>query len=315
MNVKMLIFAVVAVAMAGATAFLIQGWLKAQRGQAPVVAAKKPPPPKVQILVARRNLPAGRLVKSDDMEWREWPKAGIVPAYVVKPAGAPKAARKAQSDAAPKAGDKRKRRAQGKLDRRGAIGSVVRFGIAAGEPIIAGRVVRQGEGGFLAAVLAPGQRAVSVQINATSGIAGFITPGDRVDLILTHNVARGGKKTAKVSETILTDIRVIAIDQRTDDQEGKPTLAKTVTMDVTPKQVEIITLATQIGRVSLSLRSMASQEAETAKRRRTYTRGGEVSRLIGRGAKDSRAYDSGQFVHVLRGTKGGIVTFETGSGK
>ena len=112
---------------------------------------------------------------------------------------------------------------EGSLD-----GAVVRQPLAAGEPITQPKIVRPGDRGFLAAVLKPGMRAVSVPINATTGISGFVFPGDAVDLLLTVELDLGGRER-RATQTILSDIRVLAVDQRTNDQEGEPELAKTAT--------------------------------------------------------------------------------------
>lgn len=294
MNPRTILFAVIALTMAGATAFLIQGWMRSQVRQAPVAEKRKPVEVKTEILVARKSMPAGHLVKPDDLEWRQWPKKGVAKSYVVK--------------------DK------GKGGINDFVGAVVRYGVSVGEPISQGRVAKPGDRGFMAAVLSPGMRAVSVPVNATSGIAGFIFPGDRVDMILSHNV-KGGDDVARVSETILTNIRVLAVDQKTDDQQSKPAVAKTATLEVTPKQVEMIAVAVQIGRISFSLRSLAAKDgakkgasAPTARgaRGRTYTRDREVSRLIRGGSKKKR--EDGSVVQVFRGSTGAAESVGNGAG-
>src|SRR5690606_18694221 len=121
------------------------------------------------------------------------------------------------------------------------IGTVVRHGIAAGEPITDTRMVKPGQAGFLAAVLNPGKRAVSIPVDMTTGIAGFVFPGDRVDVILTHSlvkeseVAADGSGSRRASETILTDVRVVAMDQSTNDQNQVASVSRVATLEVTPK--------------------------------------------------------------------------------
>jgi pilus assembly protein CpaB len=139
---------------------------------------------------------------------------------------------------------------------------VVRRRIAAGEPITDGLVVKPGDRGFLAAVLEPGMRAVSVPINAISSHSGLIFPGDRIDLILTQALStnEGEDSVRRVSETVLQDIRIIAMGADTNDDpaEGKANQkAKTATFEVTPAQAEQVTLLTELGKLSLSLRSLA----------------------------------------------------------
>ncbi len=285
MNAKTIVIAIVALVVAGATGLLIQSWMSAQRDAMlrgmPKTAKVDTGVPKV--MVARKSLPAGTFLKPEHLEWRAWPKAGIAKAYLVK----------------------------GKRTINELVGAVVRRGISAGEPISDGRIVRSGERGFMAAVLTPGMRAVSVPINATTGIAGFVFPGDRVDLILTHKLGSGkGKKrkSLQVSETVLTGVRVLGVDQRSNDQrtKGKIKVPKTTTIEVTPKQAEMVAVANQIGKLSLSLRSLAIDQTTglpaalpmgPARRGRTTTNASDVSRLIGVARGRSAT------VTVLRGRK------------
>ncbi len=270
MNARLLIVLVVALGAAGAAVFSAQQWLVSQRA---AVATVNPTIqmalPEVEVLVAKDNLPTGLLVQSEHLRWQAWPDADLSHQYIVKE--------------------------DGELD--AFVGTVVRSGIAAGEPVTDGRVVRPGERGFLAAVLSPGKRAVTIAVNATSGISGFIFPGDRVDLILSHSIDQLDEEgvVRLASETFLTDIRVLAIDQTTNDQEGEPAVAKTVTLEVTPKQAEKVTLIPDLGRLSLSLRSLQVETSETAadnvvapptvvadQRTRGHTWDTEVSALLGR---------------------------------
>jgi pilus assembly protein CpaB len=147
------------------------------------------------------------------------------------------------------------------------IGTVVRNEITAGQPITQGSLIKPGQRGFLAAALGPGMRAVTVAVSSTSGVAGFVFPGDRVDIVLTQQVSGGGEgEPLKASETILRNVRVLATDQRmsAQDAEGKPVVqnASTVTLEATPKIAEKIAVAQTIGQLSLSLRSIADNTAE-----------------------------------------------------
>src|SRR5690606_24529682 len=126
-------------------------------------------------------------------------------------------------------------------------------------------------GGFLSAVLEPGTRAVSIAVNPTSGNAGFISPGDRVDLIITRRVRGsqndGASNESVISETFVRDVRVVAVDQMLNNPENVAILAKTVTVEVTPKVAEKINIAAEMGRISIALRSIVppspEQEAQT----------------------------------------------------
>ena len=269
MNPRTLILAVAALATAGLTAFLVQGWMERQRAQMTVRGPAAPPMPAGQsVLVAKNNIGAGSFVKPADLRWQVWPEGGLSPAYVV----------------------------QGKRQESEFVGSVVRTAVVSGQPITDSSVVKPGERGFLAAVLTPGQRAVTVPVTATSAIAGLVFPGDRVDLILSHKFEIQGEKEKDrqirlVSETVLTNVRILAIDQSTDDQNGKKKtgVPKTATIELTPKQVEIVSVALNLGQLSLSLRSLAKDVTdfsagedpeEGTSRGKTLTRDSEVSRVL-----------------------------------
>jgi pilus assembly protein CpaB len=156
---------------------------------------------------------------------------------------------------------------EGQPDAKNLAGTVVRYAIAAGQPVTRGSIVGPQDRGFLAAALGPGMRAVTVPVNTTSGVAGFIFPGDHVDLMLTQQVAGGGDGAPlKVAETIVRNVRVLATDQRyTDkDEDGKTQVrtASNVTFEVTPKIAEKIAVAQSLGQLSLSLRSLADNTAD-----------------------------------------------------
>ena len=178
---------------------------------------------------------------------------------------------------------------EGKRPMSDFVGAVARGPIAAGEPITDGKLVLAGTRGFMAAVLQPGTRAVSVPITATTAVSGFIYAGDRVDVLLTHvlNGDKSGQHTA--TETVLRNARVIAMDQRLDFSPGdKPDVAKTATLELTPKQSEIITLAVKMGDLSLALRSLQdpdekpdeASENAAAEPGDSFTHDAQVSHLI-----------------------------------
>jgi pilus assembly protein CpaB len=140
-------------------------------------------------------------------------------------------------------------------------GSVARRAIQKGEPIVKNVLVKSSEGGFMSAVLEQGKRAVSIAVDSTTGNAGFIFPGDKVDLILT--LATGSRQSpVRASQTFVEDVRVLAVDQMLDNPENKAVLAKTVTLEVTPKQAEKINVAKDLGKISLSLRSLAKDKED-----------------------------------------------------
>ena len=145
-------------------------------------------------------------------------------------------------------------------------------GFGAGEPITAPRLLKPGEAGFLAAALTPGLRAASVRIDAVSGDSGFIIPGDRVDILLAERYpityaaadrATGGgllPTQKQVNSVILHDVRVLAIDQEMQDLENKPTVGTTATVEVSVTQAQKLALASQMGVLSLALRSLTKAD-------------------------------------------------------
>lgn len=267
---RKLILIIFALAIAGSTVWFVRNWAGQQNQpqvqQAEVVKPAAPEKPKMRILVAAESLPAGTLVREQHMRWQTWPHdedENVEEIYVVE--------------------TKRKMEE--------FLGTVVRRGVDKGEPISDGRMVKPGESGFLAAVLNPGKRAVSISVDATSGIAGFVFPGDRVDVILTHQVfsSREGAAPRHASETILTDVRIVAMDQSTNDQEQKASVRRIATLEVSPKGAETVAVVTDLGRLSLSLRSIVRIEdgrdkdgkiVQTAERGRGYTWDSDVSELI-----------------------------------
>lgn len=224
------------------TAVLVQNWLEAERAAMKPQAAK--PAPTLRVLVAKTNIGIGHFVSADNVKWIDWPNSGVQPTYVV----------------------------EGKRQVADIAGSVVRHAISAGEPVTDGKIVSPGDRGFLAAVLQPGMRAVSVPINLTSGISGFVFPGDRVDIVLVHVYKQGqgeGDRDKRAGETVLSDVRVLAVDQKTDNKDNEPILARSITFEVNTKQAEILALAAEMGKLSLSLRSLANGQQSDDENRST----------------------------------------------
>lgn len=238
MQMKTGILIGLALVLAFATFFLAKIWLDSQREgyrKAATAATKQPQIPTAEILVAKANLPAGTRIKQEHLEWRTWPKKGVVKTHFVK-------------------GDK-------KLE--DVLGFIVRRGILAGEPLITGRIVKQGDRGYMAALLDPGMQAVTIKVNKFSAVAGFIKPGDDVDILLTMSIKPAGVRRGKgrqVTETILTKILVIAVESVTNDLNTKPSAGKSITLQVTPKQAQIFTVAKRVGAMSLSLRSLSHEQ-------------------------------------------------------
>ena len=193
MDKKKLILLVVALVVAVGTAFAARSILtgaSAPSAEATQVDAQKGP----KVLVAQRALPVGTIITADAVSFQAWPKEMVQDAYFL----------------------------DGEADMAKMVGTVVRHAITAGEPITQGALVAPGDRGFLAAALGPGMRAVTITVSAKTGVAGFVFPGDRVDLMLTQTV-NGEGDSLKAAETILKNLRVLATDQSTESEttEGR----------------------------------------------------------------------------------------------
>ena len=208
-------------------------------GSATAAAEATPAPLGAEVLVATRALPVGAIIDLESIRYQPWPKELVQDAYYLRGTASPDS----------------------------LVGTVVRYPLTAGQPVTQGTLVKPGDRGFLAAALGPGMRAVTVSVSAQTSVAGFVFPGDRVDMVLTSTVQGSDGQPLRTSETIVRNVRVLATDQRTSNQEtadGKPTAStySTVTLEATPKLAEKIAVAQTIGTLSLSLRSLADNNAE-----------------------------------------------------
>ena len=240
MDVKKVALLIGALVIAVVTAVMAKNMFTGAGADQAKAAPVVPMGPKV--LVARKALPVGTIIDAEALAFQAWPKELVQNAYYAE----------GQPDA----------------DLKSLIGTVVRSSITAGQPLTRGSVVGPNDRGFLAAALGPGMRAVTVPVGEISGVAGFVFPGDRVDMVLTQDIAGGGEgATLKVSETIVRNLRVLATDQRVDskNEEGK-TVVRTfsnVTVEATPRIAEKIMVAQSLnGKISLALRSLADSSVE-----------------------------------------------------
>ncbi len=221
----------VAVAAGGIAAYLAAG-SKAPPPPPPVAAA--PPLETVEVLAAKSDLSRGQVIQDQDIGWQTWPKAAANASFIKK------------------------------SDRPDAIkdfvGAIVRVAMVAGDPIRAPSVVMAKGSGFMAAILPKGMRAVAIDISAVSSAGGFILPDDRVDVVLTRRDKAAEKSTGVekfVSDTILRNVRVLAVDQAIDSKaDTKVALGKTATLELTQSQAETLELSHQLGTISLTLRSI-----------------------------------------------------------
>ncbi len=223
--------------------------------------------PQTQILSAAAALPVSTLLRPQDIAWRTVAPDSIPPhaiERVVDGKGEP---------LPPSASDAGADQASAGKDVASAndvLGAVVRRAIDAGEPILTEDIVKPGDRGFLAAVLSPGMRAISIGVDAVSGTSGLIYPGDRVDLLLTQSfkgddVAQGHRS---VAEIVAQDLRVLAIDQRLQPARTDPatdaSVARTVALEVSPRQSAQISVAAELGKLSLTLRSLMAGDGTSA---------------------------------------------------
>jgi pilus assembly protein CpaB len=254
-------------------------------------------PRMARVLVAARDVPVGKRLEAGDMEWKDWPIDGLNPAYVTDgsvalPAAAPPA--EGEAEAAPAVENQVEgaaatvTRAVNAVAGTGAqsdfIGSVVREGFVAGEPIVARKIVRSGDSGFLAAYLEPGMRAMAIRVSVETAAGGFILPGDRVDVIMTrelrNNNQEGGSAQRHTTTTVMQNVKVLAVDQTTQaSDDAQSVVGATATLEVSPGDAEVLSLARAEGDLSLVLRSYADAAGPSGRTGRMASGGGD-SRVV-----------------------------------
>ena len=252
---RMAIIVTAAIAALG-LAFLVHGMNKPKPVAAPraVAAAAPPPRPMAQVLVAKHDLAVGARVSSTDLAWQAWPVEGLNPNFVTDGSTpTPVAASGAGKVAAAAAHATADFVSSGPMQ--AFEGSIVKEPILQGEPVVARKVVRGGQGGYLAVVLNPGMRAMSVPINAETAAGGFILPGDRVDVLQSRQGADGRNF---VTEVLMRNLRVLAIDQKTSPPDEARTITGTVAvLEVPAADMEVLSRGKAQGEMQLALRSYA----------------------------------------------------------
>jgi len=234
-----------------------------------LMAGSEPPPPPppqpvaapidvVEILVAKTDINMGQVVSANEMHWQAWPTAAANQNFVRK------------------------------SDRPDAIqqlsGAIARSPMVLGEPIREAKLIKANGSGFMAAILPSGMRAISTEISPETGAGGFILPNDHVDVILSRRDKEAEKASGvdvHTSETILSNVRVLAIDQTVEEKNGqRVVVGKTATLELSPRQAEQLALSRQLGTLTLALRSLidasAPPEADDGKRKR---RAGAIERF------------------------------------
>src|SRR5215211_2003584 len=235
-------------------------------GVAALLAGRSDPPPApappvekiptVDVLVARTDINMGQIVTAQELQWQVWPQAAASASFIRK-------------------GDKP-----------GAINdlsvSIARTPFVTGEPIREAKLIKANGSGFLAAMLPAGKRAISTEISPETGAGGFILPNDHVDVILTRRDREAEKRAgvnSHMSETILTNVRILAIDQTIEEKGGqRVVVGKTATLELTPRQAETLAVSRQLGTLSLALRSLADANRTTVDNEEDGRRGrGEIN--------------------------------------
>ena len=228
MNIARVVVLIIALSAGGVAAYLARGTDEKSRPAEPVAQL-----PTVEILVAKSDIGLGQVVKPEDLQWQIWPAATASGSLINR---------------------------AGKADAITEIaGSIARAPFIAGEPIREQKLVKANGSGFMAAILPTGMRAISTEISPETGAGGFILPNDRVDVILSKREKNPDSKGPDlvIAEIVLTNVRVLAIDQAPKEKEGINTLVgKTATLELKPDQAETLARARQGGTLSLALRSI-----------------------------------------------------------
>jgi pilus assembly protein CpaB len=228
-----IIVLIIALGAGGIAAYLVSGGAPDNK---PHLAEPAPQLQTVDVLVAKSDIGLGQSVKPEDVQWQAWPASTASSTFI---------RRNERPDATTQ-----------------IIGSIARSPFIIGEPMREQKLVRANGSGFMAAILPTGMRAVSTEISPETGAGGFILPNDRVDVILSRHEknpdARAGSNDVINSETVLSNIRVLAIDQAPKEKDGQTNLVgKTVTLELKPEQAETLARVRQSGTLSLALRSIA----------------------------------------------------------
>jgi pilus assembly protein CpaB len=229
MHTARIVVLTIALGAGGVAAYLARGFDAKSLPTEPVVQLQT-----VDVLVAKSDIGLGQSVSPENLQWQTWPAATASNNFI-----------------------RRNERPEATKE---VSGSIARAPFLAGEPIREPKLVRANGSGFMAAILPSGMRAISTEISPETGAGGFILPSDRVDVILSKrekNPDRSGPDTIS-SEIILTNVRVLAIDQAPKEKDGQnAVVGKTVTLELRPEQAETLARARQSGTLSLALRSIA----------------------------------------------------------
>ena len=243
-----LLVLVTALGAAGVAAVIM---MRTPAPQQPVIIQQAAPSRSTDVLVAAVDLPVGQVLKPGDLKWQPWPADLVPPGATAR-------------DAVPEAMNEQ-------------TGSLVRQSFVAGEPIRREKLVRADGSGFMSAILPTGMRALAISIDTrgASSAGGFILPNDRVDVLRIYRdeeAAKNGGGDGQAAETILQNIRVLAIGQNVQEKNGERVVTgETATLELTPTQTETLALAQRVGQLSLALRSLADAKQVAVREERTDT--------------------------------------------
>jgi pilus assembly protein CpaB len=252
MNIARVVVLIIALSAGGVAAYLARGTEEKPRQ----AAEPAPQVPTLEVLVAKSDIGLGQSVKPEDMEWQAWPAS----------TGSNLISRASRAEAIQE-----------------IAGSIARTPVLAGEPIREQKLVKANGSGFMAAILPTGMRAISTEISPETGAGGFILPNDRVDVILSkrdNNADRNGGNAVQ-TEVILSNVRVLAIDQAPKEKEGTSTLiGRTATLELKPEQAETLVRARQSGTLALALRSITDFKAADGQSEEQVKRRGESVNVV-----------------------------------
>lgn len=236
MSMTRILILVAALGAAGLAAFLVRGLVAGGPNPAQAVNTET-----TQVLVAAKAITVGAKIMPGDLKWSGWPKDALDPSYM-------------SHDAQPQALED------------SVNGYIARAPLLPGEPVTGQKIIKADGAGFMAAVLTPGMRAVSVKISAEQGAGGFILPNDRVDVILTRKLGNDDQGVPSFrAMTVLRSIRVLAVDQTAKEEgDSNAIVGKTATLELDPRQAEIVSLAEAMGDLHLSLRSLSTPDQPDA---------------------------------------------------
>jgi pilus assembly protein CpaB len=261
MNTARIVVLTIAIGAGGVAAYLASGSDKPQQAE-PVAQLQT-----VDVLVAKTDIGLGQMVTPDTLQWQTWPAATASNNFI---------RRNERPDATTQ-----------------IVGAIARAPFIAGEPIREPKLVRANGSGFMAAILPAGMRAVSTELSPENGAGGFILPNDRVDVILSKrdkNVSQPGAPDVVNSEIILSNVRVLAIDQAPKEKDGQnAVVGKTVTLELKPEQAETLARSRQTCTLSLALRSIADLNAVEAEPDDQALKRGQTINVVRYGVSSSTA--------------------------